>query len=48
MRIGIVSLLVAGCVLGFGSAAAGGGNWIEFDEKYNVPGSEFRARGDLE
>ena len=47
MRTGIVTFVTALVVLAFGPAAAGGGNWIEFDEKYNVSGSKVTVNATM-
>ena len=41
MRTGILSFLIAALTLSMAPAAAGGGNWINFEDKYNLPGSEI-------
>lgn len=40
MRTGIASFISVASILLTAPAAAGGGNWIEFEEVYNVAGSE--------
>ena len=40
MRTGIVSFIAGASILLTAPAAAGGGNWIDFEEDYNVAGSE--------
>lgn len=41
MRTGTITLAISLSLIWLAPAAAGGGNWIEFEDAYNVPGSEI-------
>ena len=45
MKTAIVSVLIALTIWVTAPLAAAGGNWIEFEDVYNVPGSEVTIKG---